>query len=131
MAHRPASSVFPERGSARPGEEAQPEDAETGGRTEGREDPEPEDDGGLVGEQSYNYNTRFNACLLITNLGGNMYRVHIGLDVNVGQQEAQNIINAGSRPTAALYGDDGAPSVDDFLTTLPLKMGFPVAGAAG
>jgi hypothetical protein len=73
-----------------------------------------------VGEWACNYNAQSNTCLFIANLGDHRYSVHVGIDVHMSQQDAQNIINGGSRPTATLYGDDGHRITDQFLTNIPL-----------
>jgi len=80
-----------------------------------------------VGEWACDYNSYHNSCLYIANLGGNMYSVHVGIDIYMSQQDAQNIINSGFRPTAALYGDDGSLN---YRTTIPLT-GNPTAWSGG
>ena len=77
-----------------------------------------------VGEQACHGPGDYNACLLITNLGGNMYRVYVGIDIYMSPQAAQNIVNSGTQPAATLYGADGSPSADDTLTTLPRRSFF-------
>jgi hypothetical protein len=84
-----------------------------------------------VGEQACNYGSQYNACLLITNLGSNMYRVHVGIDIYMSQQDAQNLIGAGSVPVVGLYGDDGSSTANDFLTSGFSIAEPPVAWAQG
>jgi hypothetical protein len=81
-----------------------------------------------VGEWACDYDDHHNACLYITNLGDNMYLVHVGVDIYMTQQDAQNIINSGFLPTATLYGDDGSSL--SFVTTVPLA-GSPTAWSGG
>jgi hypothetical protein len=84
-----------------------------------------------VGEWACNYDAHSNTCLYITNLGDHRYAVHVGIDVYMSQQDAQNIINSGFRPWADLWGDDGAVGRSGYLTDIPLTYPYPVASSTG
>jgi len=53
---------------------------------------------------------RYTICLLITDDPqspySHSYKIHIGIDINMSRQDAQNIIDGGSAPTARMYGSD-------------------------
>ena len=61
------------------------------------------------------YDSQRNACLWITETwpGSGEYAVHIGIDVYMSQQQAQDIIDRGGTLSAKVMGDD--PSYDDLL----------------
>jgi hypothetical protein len=82
-----------------------------------------------VGPQSCNPTTGSNSCISI-NLEGD-WHVHVGLDVNMPQQYAQEIINCGNPFSAEIWGDDGGGSSDDYRTWMPVSPGWPAAGPTG
>jgi hypothetical protein len=56
----------------------------------------------------------YNICITITDLGNDIYNVHVGIDVDMSQSQAQAIIN---RPGNAFIADLRAsdPSFDNFI----------------
>jgi hypothetical protein len=74
-----------------------------------------------VGEWACNYNAYSNTCLFITNLGSHRYAVHVGIDVHMTQQDAQNIVNSGYQPTSTLWGKDGGLDADDYKANIPIS----------
>lgn len=74
-----------------------------------------------LGELACHYEVnRFNTCLAIYFLGSDQYAVHVGIDVNMSQRAAQDIIDAeGQEFSGSLYGDDGQGS-GEFLFDLPI-----------
>jgi hypothetical protein len=84
-----------------------------------------------VGEQACHGPGGYTACLLITNLGNNTYHVYVAVDIYMSQQDAQNAVDSGFRPTATLWGADGSSSPDDFLTNLTLTSFFAWSGGIG
>ena len=75
-----------------------------------------------VGEWACNYDSSRNTCLYIANLGDHRYAVHVGIDVHMSQQDAQNIVDSGFVPWADLWGDDGSAGVGShgYLTSIPI-----------
>jgi hypothetical protein len=83
-------------------------------------------------EQACNYDGRsFNACLNLDYVGYGWYNGHVGLDVKLPQQYAQEIVNCGAYPEASLWGDDGGGSADDYIRSFVPTPGWPVATSAG
>src|SRR4051794_37346886 len=63
-----------------------------------------------------NYDGRtVNACLTMTPLGYGSYDANVGVDVNLPQQYARDIITCGADFSASLWGDDGGGSADDYI----------------
>jgi hypothetical protein len=62
-----------------------------------------------------NYNSQYNTCLWITETspGSDVYNVHVGIDLNMNPQQAQDILARGGGFYAKAVGDD--PSYDNFL----------------
>ena len=72
-----------------------------------------------VGEMTCRPLSGSNVCLTITDVGGGVYSVHVGIDVSMSRSAAQTIINQpGQAFYADLIGDD--PSYDNALTPIPL-----------
>jgi hypothetical protein len=72
-----------------------------------------------VGEMTCRPLSGSNICLTISDVGGGVYNVHVGIDVSMSRSAAQTIINQpGQAFYADLIGDD--PSYDNALTSIPL-----------
>jgi hypothetical protein len=68
----------------------------------------------------------FNACLRFDWAEYGYLRTHVGIDVFMPRQFAQQIVDCGPHFSASLWGDDGAN--DQFILPLSLKPGWPAAG---
>jgi len=77
------------------------------------------------------YFIEYNACLRLDDLGAFLWNAHVGIDAYMTEQYAREIIACGANFRAELWGDDGGYPYDDFISYLPLKSGFPVAGPWG
>ena len=77
-----------------------------------------------------NYPPGSNTCLTLKYLGNAVFSVHVGIDVDMSRQDAQDIINAPGEPFVAhIMGDDGhGPLHDQVLFAVPMTAGWPVAG---
>ncbi len=65
-----------------------------------------------------------NACLWVTQVGVDVYRVHVGIDVSMGPDDVEAILgleDPGSVLSASIWGDDGSNSEDDHLFEIPLR----------
>jgi hypothetical protein len=76
-----------------------------------------------------------NTCLTIEFQGSNVYRVLVGIDVYMRQDEAQDIIalTPGGNPffVAIMDDDGGGPLSDRVLFPVPIAPGWPRAGEVG
>jgi hypothetical protein len=72
---------------------------------------------------------RYNICFSITRIGvGSSFAVHVGIDVHMSQQDAENIINApGQEFSAKIWADD--PIWDNALKNIPVT--WVAAGPEG
>jgi hypothetical protein len=68
----------------------------------------------------------FNACLRFDPAGYGYRQTHVGIDVYMARQHAQEILDCGPNFSASLWGDDG--SSDQFILPLSLKPGWPAVG---
>ena len=86
-------------------------------------------------DMACNYdNATFNACLKFDPAGSSWWNAHVGIDVYMPQQYAQEIIACGAGFRASVWGDDGAAgmsSSDQYISSLGLKGGWPAAGPDG
>jgi hypothetical protein len=85
---------------------------------------------GTVWGPACNYPEGSNTCLTITYQGNAVYDVHVGIDVYMSHQDAQDILNAPGEPfVAEIMGDDGhGPLNDQVLFEVPIATGWPAAG---
>jgi len=74
-----------------------------------------------IGEQTCSYQAgRYNVCFQITPLFGNLYAVHIGIDITMSQATAQTILDQPGDPFGTwLFGADGSPADEDVLGQVP------------
>ncbi|MGH8626231.1 MAG: hypothetical protein ACREYC_13515 [Gammaproteobacteria bacterium] len=49
-----------------------------------------------------------NACLWVTPIGADIYRVHVGIDVSMGEEDIEQAILHGSVLSASIQGEDGS-----------------------
>ena len=101
-----------------------------------------------VGQPACNYGpylwhtTSYNECILIGGYSDGDWDVHVGLDLTVPPDYAQQaILNCPANFSAELWGSDSRnnpgfqsgppPGDDDFLTYLPISPGWPRIGANG
>ncbi|MGH8612900.1 MAG: hypothetical protein ACREYF_12985 [Gammaproteobacteria bacterium] len=70
-----------------------------------------------------------NACLWVTPIGADIYRVHVGIDVSMGEEDIEAAIllqeQGGSVFSASIWGDDGSDADDDRLFDVPLVFQGP------
>jgi hypothetical protein len=81
-----------------------------------------------------NYPSGSNTCLTVTPVGLGVYALHVGIDIEKGSKEAQDILNAAWAKglpalTAQLVGDDGRGTNDTALFAMPITPGWPQVGA--
>ena len=73
---------------------------------------------------------RYVECIQISTYGVRDFKVHLGIDVSMSRQDAQNILDhQGEEFSARLYGDDGWWSDDDDLGAVPVT--WSAAGDGG
>lgn len=72
-------------------------------------------------DQTCTGNTRYDICLWIRPIGGDMYNVHVGFDYKIGRADAQAIIDQPGDPVDAwIMGDD--PFFDNAEFNVPLQV---------
>jgi hypothetical protein len=75
-----------------------------------------------------------NACLYFVQIGlSDHVDAHVGIDVYMPEQYGREILQCGGNGqfAAALWGDDGGGSGDDFIRNLVLNPGWPAGGMDG